>query len=150
MLSYLNDLYAYNYWANQQYIQKVEDSHFQHPKFFQLFSHLLNAQSIWLSRINGEIEKYNVWQVHQAVNFSKMNEENNQITQQLLKRLTATDLDRSIDYVNSQGVRYQNKIKDILVHAVNHATYHRAQCATLMKENGVQPPVTDFIAYKRL
>ena len=150
MHEHLNDLYAYNYWANQLYIKKLNDFQFQNPKFYSIFSHLLNAHSIWLSRINGEIEKYNVWQIHQALNFSKINDENFQITQILLKNLNETDLNKSIDYVNSQGNRYQNKTKDILIHAVNHATYHRAQCASIMKEHGVQPPITDFIAYKRL
>ncbi len=150
MQEHLIDLYAYNYWANQLFVKKINDAQFQHPKFIQLFSHLLNAHSIWLSRINGEMEKYNVWQVHQVVNFSKINDENFQITQLLLKKLNQSDLDRLIDYINSQGVRYQNKTKDILIHAVNHGTYHRAQCASIMKENNIQPPVTDFIAYKRL
>ncbi|WP_209331385.1 DinB family protein [Lunatimonas salinarum] len=34
-------------------------------------------------------------------------------------------------------------------HIVNHSTYHRGQIATLFRESGLQPVVTDYIMLKR-
>ncbi|WP_379084396.1 DinB family protein [Pedobacter sp. UC225_65] len=45
--------------------------------------------------------------------------------------------------------QYTGIVKDILFHVFNHSTYHRAQIATLFKESGITPPVTDFIILKR-
>jgi uncharacterized damage-inducible protein DinB len=30
---------------------------------------------------------------------------------------------------------------------VNHSTYHRGQLASLLREIGIAPPPTDFLAY---
>ena len=50
---------------------------------------------------------------------------------------------------NSKGETFSNKIKDILFHIINHSTYHRAQIATDLKQNGIEPINTDYIFYKR-
>jgi uncharacterized damage-inducible protein DinB len=38
----------------------------------------------------------------------------------------------------------------IMIHQVNHATYHRAQVAMLMRQQGYQPVNTDFITWDRV
>ena len=59
------------------------------------------------------------------------------------------DLKRSVSYTTQAGDSLVNTVGDILFHAANHSTYHRAQVATVFKQNNIQPPVTDFIALKR-
>jgi uncharacterized damage-inducible protein DinB len=37
-----------------------------------------------------------------------------------------------------------------MIHLVNHASYHRAQIALLMRQQGHEPINTDFITYDRV
>jgi uncharacterized damage-inducible protein DinB len=48
-----------------------------------------------------------------------------------------------------KGEKFANTIKDIVVHVINHSTYHRAQIAQLVKQSGGEPAKTDYIVYQR-
>ncbi|MEM1003550.1 MAG: DinB family protein, partial [Bacteroidota bacterium] len=62
---------------------------------------------------------------------------------------TTSDFTRRIDYVNSKGNAYGNELKDILFHIINHATHHRGQILVDMRNHKMEPPVLDYIFYKR-
>jgi uncharacterized damage-inducible protein DinB len=38
-------------------------------------------------------------------------------------------------------------VRDILMHAVNHSTYHRGQVARLLRQLGAAAPETDFVVF---
>jgi uncharacterized damage-inducible protein DinB len=54
-----------------------------------------------------------------------------------------------IFYKNSSGNKYENTIREIITHVINHSTYHRGQIAMELRSLGVDPPQTDYIAYCR-
>ncbi|UPT65543.1 MAG: hypothetical protein M0D57_13455 [Sphingobacteriales bacterium JAD_PAG50586_3] len=60
------------------------------------------------------------------------------------------DYSAVLEYKNSRGDAWNSTYEDILTHIANHGTYHRGQIASRLKEIGVQPPTTDYIAYSRL
>ena len=39
-------------------------------------------------------------------------------------------------------------LHDLLIHVVNHSTYHRGQVASMLRQVGAVPPPTDFIVFK--
>ena len=110
-----------------------------------LFNHVLNAQHIWANRILGVSPKHQVWEVFNVDLFEKISNENFELIAQVLKDFS---LEKEISYINSKG-NYTGIVKDILFHIVNHSTYHRAQIATMLKLDGIEPPITDYIILKR-
>ncbi len=114
-------------------------------KAIVLFNHVLNAQHIWASRILGVAPKYQVWEVFNVDLFEKISKQNFELIAQVLKNYS---LEQEISYINSKG-SYTGIVKDILFHIVNHSTYHRAQIASILKLEGIEPPVTDYIILKR-
>ena len=58
-------------------------------------------------------------------------------------------LNDNLNYQDSQGTDYENIVRDILFHVINHSNYHRAQIVSNLKEAGLHPGKTDFIYYKR-
>ncbi|MDF9795759.1 putative damage-inducible protein DinB [Catalinimonas alkaloidigena] len=143
----LKSLFDYNQYANKLFIRSFTENNFNVEKGIKLFSHIINAHHIWLARIKDEAPIFDVWEIHVINSFAKVNEDNYSRSIQLLQE--ANDLHKVINYTNSKGNTYQNTIRDILLHIVNHSTYHRGQVATLIRENGMEPPVTDYIFYKR-
>lgn len=141
------ELFEYNYQMNQKLIQAfVEHSDKVSEKSVKWFNHILNAHHLWNNRIDKQREDYGVWQIHSLGYLADINLTNYNWTKEILKN---TDLNKTINYVNSQGKAYTNIVKDILLHVVNHSTYHRGQIAADFRDTGLEPINTDYIAFKR-
>jgi uncharacterized damage-inducible protein DinB len=41
-------------------------------------------------------------------------------------------------------------VEQIMIHLVNHSSYHRGQIAMLLRQNGFEPVNTDYITYDRV
>ena len=63
---------------------------------------------------------------------------------------SATDLQRVIPYRLMSGTEGTSPLWQMVVHVVNHATYHRGQVTTMLRQLGAAPaPSTDMITYFR-
>ncbi|WP_353181787.1 DinB family protein [Parapedobacter lycopersici] len=147
MNAFFSELFSYNHHCNQQlaaYIAGHADR--VSVRTVQLFSHVLNAQHIWNSRILGEPSDFGVWHTHTPEDFAPLNLRNYRDTQSII---AGRDLDAVIQYATTRGGIFSNTTQDILFHTVNHATYHRGQIATDLRQSGLEPLATDYILYKR-
>ena len=61
----------------------------------------------------------------------------------------AAMLEESFTYVNLKGEQSTYRFADILVHVVNHGTYHRGQLGHLLRDLGLTPPSTDYLIFRR-
>lgn len=140
------ELFEYNNHFNQKLVALIlENKTNTSEKTQKLINHLINAQQIWNARIQNT-EQFDVWQINDWSKLSSIDSNNYETS---LKILNDYDLNASIQYTNSKGETFSNQIKDILYHIINHSTYHRAQIATDLKQNGIEPINTDYIFYKR-
>ena len=143
----LDKLIRYTEVADSLYIEAFLKAKNTVSKAEELFSHLLNAQHVWISRINGISPRHLSFDVHEKSYFLELHIENIAALRHIL---TINELEKVIQYKTFAGEPLENAIADILLHVANHSTYHRAQVASLLKQNNIQPPVTDFIALKRM
>jgi len=60
------------------------------------------------------------------------------------------NFNRELTYTNYVGEPYTNNVEMIMIHLVNHSSYHRAQIAMLLRQKGFEPINTDFITYDRV
>ena len=63
--------------------------------------------------------------------------------------LSHQDIKRVVDYKDLKGNEHRTPVWQIALHVVNHATLHRGQAMSLLRELGVAPPPTDLIFYYR-
>jgi uncharacterized damage-inducible protein DinB len=115
----------------------------------QLMAHLLAAQQVWLTRCKSETYTSALWPDWQSETFVKTIEENSKGWIDYLGTLAPADFDRQIGYKNAKGESFENKLSDILAHAINHGTHHRAQIGHYLKSAGTDLPFTDYIFYIR-
>ncbi|MDN3692945.1 DinB family protein [Chryseobacterium tructae] len=142
----LIDLFEYTYHFNVEMIKVIsENRKLVDDKTISLINHTLNAQQIWSARILGE-PTFEVWQVN---SFESLNEINHQNFVKSIEIVKDSDLEKRIEYQNSRGTKFENSIFEMLFHAINHSTYHRGQINSLLKQNGIEPILTDYIFYKR-
>ena len=146
MKDFFKDIFEYHHHFNQKLAgQLTEHEDRLTERTIPLFSHSINAQQIWNSRITNE-EQLGVHQVHNLEECRQLDKENFQKT---LKVLEERDLEEVISYRNSKGAEFQNTIREILFHIANHFTHHKGQIISDLRQQGISPIVTDYIFYKR-
>jgi uncharacterized damage-inducible protein DinB len=67
----------------------------------------------------------------------------------LLASLDHSALEADVPYTNSAGIAFRTSRLDILLHVALHGCYHRGQVALTLREAGVEPAPTDYIAFAR-
>ncbi|NJL74071.1 MAG: hypothetical protein HC892_02515 [Saprospiraceae bacterium] len=142
------DLFEYNQQMNELFIRSLQSDEEAPDRADELMSHLLNTHHIWLSRILKETYEHGIWDVHLPAEMRALNKNLHQKTFQLLESdlIPANQL---VVYRNTKGQLYQNQLHEILMHVINHSTHHRGQVALLIRQKGVDPPVSDYIFFKR-
>jgi uncharacterized damage-inducible protein DinB len=109
--------------------------------------HIYQADSIWFDRLMGaptsDLSKY-----EPSSGFSEWIPLLDGYVK-WAEQLNAADWDRIVSYRNVKGESLQTPVWQIVLHLVNHASYHRGQVTTLLRQIGRAPVGTDLIAYYR-
>lgn len=123
------------------------------PSLRKTVYHMWSAEAIWLQRLN-LVEKP-TWA---AGSFTGSFDEACALWQQasagLLSYTTAANndsLNAVLSYHDTKGNPWHRPVWQVLQHVSNHATYHRGQLVTMLRQVGVTtiPPV-DFIYFMNL
>lgn len=149
MKKYFLKLYNYNYWSNKRVLGEIQKQRVSDPKILQLMGHVLAAQYLWLHRIKGlPAPDVKLWGDYTLERLLHMAED---VGKQWIEFVEVTDnFDRELTYRNYTNDPYTNNVENIMIHLVNHSSYHRAQVAMLMRQKGFEPINTDFITYDRV
>ncbi len=147
MKNFFEDKFDYTQHCNKQLIELLLKNPLCYKnKISALASHTLNAHHIWNHRIFGVAPALSVWQELEIEYLQKINSENYEHSLEIIQ---LKELSEKINYSNSKGQKFTNSVAEILFHIINHSTYHRGQLISLLKIEGVEPLITDYIFYKR-
>jgi len=149
MKKYFLKLYQYNEWANKRVINCLTRQNVEDEKILTLMGHIVAAQFLWLHRIKGlppaEVKLWGDYKLPQLVT---MTENAGLLWLEFVEQ--TEDFNRELTYYNYVGDPYINNVEMIMMHLVNHCSYHRAQIAMLLRQKGLEPINTDFITYDRV
>jgi uncharacterized damage-inducible protein DinB len=149
MKSYFLRLYQYNAWANKRVIDKLIEQRVDNEKILSLMGHIVAAQFLWLHRIQGlPPAQVKLWGEYSLQRVTEMAAEAGKRWLEFVE--STEDFNRELTYTNYVGDPYTNNVESIMIHLVNHSSYHRAQIAMLLRQNGFEPINTDFITYDRV
>ena len=147
MKEQFRDWYIYNSEANLKLIQDFAEMNEIPEKIVAIFSHILLAHKIWLQRMElRKIISEKPWDLLPSEEFFAVNTSNLEDTLNLLKE---EELNKKINYTNTQGKLFGNSLEEILFHILTHSSYHRGQIAILLRQENFDPPLMDYIFYKR-
>ena len=155
----ISTLYAYNRWANRRTLGSVQpldideftrDLGTSHGSIRGTLVHTMWSDWIWLRRWLGESPKRlpfdpNDFADLAAVEASWQGLEHER--QGFIARLTDPRLQESLTYENLKNERWTYTLEHMMQHAVNHASYHRGQIVTLLRQLGRTPASTDFLEF---
>ena len=146
MKDFFKDIFEYHHHFNQKLIEQlIKNQNSVSDSTIPILSHTINAQQIWNSRITNS-KKLGVHAEHTLLECKKIDNENYVET---IRIINEYELTKKIIYSNSKGVEFYNSIQQILYHIVNHFSHHKGQIISDIRQNGIDPIVTDYIFYKR-
>lgn len=146
---YFTRLYEHLKWADTRVLASLRAAQSPRKRDLELYSHILGAEHVWLSRINGTTPRVAVWPVLSLDECEGLSKENVSAFNPLVSRLTPELLRKPITYRNSAGDQFTSTIEDILTHVAMHGAYHRGQIAASLRGGGDAPSPTDYIAFIR-
>jgi len=145
---YFIQLADYNAWANGMicsWLDKISDEQWKQPLVSSFKSieettvHTIGAEKIWQDRLN--LVQNPVW-FTTAFKGSKKEaleewRRSSQTFKSFVEGFDESRLDETLRYTRQQdGKTYELQYYQIFAHAVNHATYHRGQLITLLRQVG--------------
>lgn len=142
-------LFKYNDWATRRNAESIMKLKKKNIKAEELQSHIISAQEIWLNRVLGKDIITDPWNRLTETEWISKSIPLTAEWINFLEGLHETDFEKRVEYANTKGEQFTNTIKDIVIHVINHSTYHRAQIASLIRQAGGEPAKTDYIFYQR-
>ena len=159
MRELLSTMYAYNDWANARILDtaaRLDPDQYRadHGASFgsvhDTLVHIMGAQWLWLSRWQGTspraLPSPDAFADLPAVR--RRWAEIDADTRAFVAGLTRPEqLDRVVEYVNTEGQRWAYPLWQQMVHQVNHGTQHRSEVAMILTRCGHSPGWLDFLYY---
>ncbi len=142
-------LFQYEKWATDRVLAAMKQLPVQDEKCLEWMAHILLAQLIWYSRVANTASPSTAWEKKTLAECVRMFEVNTILWAEYCKQLTDTELQKTIAYKNIKGDAFEEKVKDILTHVINHSTYHRGQIIAALKGKLPTLPSTDYIFFFR-
>jgi uncharacterized damage-inducible protein DinB len=149
----------YSAWASERVIESAvalphEELHRDLGNSFgSVYStlvHIFQADAIWWDRLMGaprsDVEPY---APPELVELSKKWLNLLHTYTRWAEKLTLSEWDRVVAYHSFAGKPYDTLVWQIVLHVVNHASYHRGQITTMLRQLGRTPVGTDLITYYR-
>lgn len=157
----LKDYAIYNHWANSQIVEWLKkypaemlerEVASSFPSLKQTLLHIWSAEDVWLGRLqgieppwylptdfDGGIDELFIGHISRSAEFMAF--------------LGAQDdayFSQKTAYVHRTGKAYNQLNSEIILHCLQHSTYHRGQIVTMARGLGItEVPQTDYILYAR-
>ncbi len=147
MKEYLLKLFEYNDWANKRVLALLQKEKVGDEKILTLMGHVLAGELLWLNRIVPGQRVFELWKKYTIHELRIMQVLSAKNWFEFIR--SAPSFEEKTEYKNTNGDKYVSEVNNILIHVVNHASYHRGQIAMLLRQKGVPPAKTDFIVYER-
>jgi uncharacterized damage-inducible protein DinB len=147
MKDFFRTLFDYNYTVNQRLATVLSENPGKtSEKAVSLFSHILNAHQIWNNRVDPVQPPFAVWQYHSISDCSEIDKINYEHTLRILDNF---EIETIITLPKIRGKIANKSVGDLLFHVINHASYHRGQIATEMRNSGLEPLLTDYFLFDK-
>lgn len=160
MKKYLLQLSDYNIWANNRFIQVLseltedqlnQEINSSFPNIRRTVKHLYDAEFAWYNRLDNSEFTYDFTKDFDG-SFNDLIKKWVDISAQWYNFILNSDETKleSLFKYRRMDSEYESKVSDALIHLFNHATYHRGQLITMLRQAGcTKIPSTDYILYIR-
>jgi uncharacterized damage-inducible protein DinB len=154
--SLVSELFDYNYWARDRQLQAcaalTEDQFLRplgssFPSIRDNLAHLVAVEWLWLERWRGRSPR-SLPPPEEFPTIAAVTERWHMVEREMrqyLAGLSEEALAGPVSYVNFRGQTRTYTLWRMMLHLLNHQSYHRGQVATLLRQLGMEAPAVDFL-----
>ena len=153
-------LFDYNHWANSRALEaaaQLSDEQFARPlgssfsSVRDTLAHICGGEIVWLERFSGRTPSTfpDTSAAQTVVALGAFWQPHREGLLAFAASLSQADLDRVLEYRTFNFGTYRNPLWQSMQHLANHGTYHRGQVATLLRQLGAKPVLTDLMHFYR-
>ncbi len=153
-----DNLFSYHKWATLaclEHVQTLGEEVYQKNGASSFASiqatmeHVIGVEKLWLLRMNGvakpAFEYFDVATTEKAIEaFMLLHAE----MELFFAFFSEQRWEESLDYQNMLGVHFSTTREEMLFTVVNHASYHRGQVTSFLRQFGKQGIPLDYIYYQ--
>jgi uncharacterized damage-inducible protein DinB len=157
MLRAVREMLAYTVWADRAVLSALgsvaledvtRDTGSSYPSLLATIGHILGAERVWLSRFVGNPGYLPA--LSDYASLAAVREGFEEFWPELESYMASLDLpglEFELTWTNTKGVTRTQPVYRLLLHFVNHSSYHRGQLVTMLRQLGYEPPGTDMVYY---
>ena len=150
----IGSLYDYHRWANRRLFEVATalgeelasrdvGKQFSYSTIRRMFGHLYGADRVWLSRWTGvALPTIPGAEFPTLASIRAPWDDLEREQRAFVEALAPADLERVIEYRNTEGKPLKAPLGPLLQHVANHATHHRSEIATMLTMVSASPPDT--------
>ncbi|MEI8658810.1 DinB family protein [Vibrio sp. Hal054] len=147
--------FQYKQWANAELLALGEQQFDRLPQddaifFVRILNHTTVVDSLFISRILGEPEKYSADNTVETPTIAELRqtmEQNDSWLVNYAQSLTPEELERSIVFKFVDGDLGTLTVEEILLHLLTHGSNHRGMASRTLAANGLERPKDTFTRY---
>lgn len=147
--------FQYKQWANAELLALGEQQFDKLPQddaifFVRILNHTTVVDSLFISRILGEPEKYSADNTVETPTIAELRqtmEQNDSWLVNYAQSLTPEELERSVVFKFVDGDTGRLTVEEILLHLLTHGSNHRGMASKTLATNGLERPKDTFTRY---
>ena len=155
-LDTLNELFTYNYWARDRQLEicaGLSEEQFLKPLGGSFASmrdtlvHMVAVEWLWLERWRGQTPKA-LLSPEEFPDYPAVKKRWDFVKAEMdlfLSGLTEEEIERVKTYVSTRGMTWTYPLWQMMIHLLNHQSYHRGQVTTLLRQLDVTPAKVDYL-----
>jgi len=163
MTNHCVEMYNYHAWATGTILRRIkelpstvlsEEVNSAFPTIGEVFSHMYTVEKSWLHVLNGDSMSKALeacLPLQQELLRSSVDEFTalfTELAEQFKTRLLEQDdLERTILLENPYAGTRNTRLSEIVLQVVNHATYHRGNVSSMLRQLGYPSVMTDYALY---
>ncbi len=155
-MDYLRTLMRYKAWANELVFaaaSKLPEAELTAPRkivfgnMLRTLHHVHAMDAVWRAHLEGRPHGYTTRNPEACPSFASLREAQKGMDAWWVSyadSLSAAQQDEVVNFRFIGGGPGSMTRRDVLLHVVNHGTYHRGNVASMMYQAGSPPPTTDL------
>jgi uncharacterized damage-inducible protein DinB len=156
----IQELFMFDEWATNRTLESVSalteeqfkrDLKSSHGGIQGTLVHICAADWIWLERWKGNSPS-GLMTIDQIPTLGILKEKWNSYREDIRTFLGTLDdahFQKTVTYKDTKGNQHSQPLVQQMLHKVNHASYHRGQIVTMIRQLGAKPQNTDLIGFYR-
>jgi len=135
--------------APQDHVMQDRGSSFK--SLFETLMHVYRGELVWFRRVSGQPDA-KLADTDSPTDLNALGQAWPGLHQNWLdwaRSLSADDWVKPLPIHTAQGAELALPQWQVVMHVVNHGSYHRGQVATMLRQAGIKPPASDLMLFYR-